>query len=290
MSQGEQTAIQLGADKEKTERQVFDAFLKTVPNFAGRPLKDRERGADPPDFLCHDLSGKCIGVELTEWINQRQIASGKARQKLEALFRRIIRSDREVPPRNIECLILGLKGKAPAVESEQAEFRRQLFECISQIDARLDASPRPRSLQPVEQFKFPNYPTLSKYVDRIKYWPCRPTERAPGIEWVRFPCKGRFYLPREALEPLTEIIRKKTEKYSTLHGKQALDELYLIVYYSQAVLYSPPYSAPGFGFRDIAREVSQELARDSGPFQKVFLFSLIEKKEKVYEIWPNPII
>jgi hypothetical protein len=291
MDVGKQSFVFAGADKETTECQVFQAFYDIQPNFAGRPLKDWERGADPPDILCHDFSGKHIGVEITEWINEKQIAVEKARQRLHASFSRIIRSESETPPRNLEHVTLELNGESLPPESEQSEFRRELFDCIRNAGASRDASPDRRSLQDWDQREFPNHPSLSKYVAWIKYWPCRPSENTPpGVEWVRFPTTGRFYDPRAMLDPLLTNIRKKTANYSTLRGQQALDELYLIVYYSKALLYNQPYSAPGFGFRDVAEAAGEVLSQNPGPFQRVFLFSPVERDQKVVQVWPRDAI
>jgi hypothetical protein len=287
MSLRDQSLVFFGADNTRTEWQVFQAFFEIQPDFAGRPLRDWERGADPPDILCHDFLRKRIGVELTEWINANQIASSKAGQELYSSLSQIIRSEREIPPRNIEFVTLGLRGEVLPSASEQEEFRCQLFDCIREVDGILDASPLPRGLQDRERRDFSNQPALSKYAGWIKCWPLRqPSDRPPGTEWVRFPSRSGFYNPKVMVDSLIENIRKKTAKYSTLRGQHNLDELYLVVYYSQALLYNTPYSTLGFGFRDVADAVSHELATNAGHFQKVFLFSPVETGEKVLKVWP----
>lgn len=88
------------------------------------------------------------------------------------------------------------------------------------------------------------------------------------------------------MDALLRNIRKKAAKYSTLSREQALDELYLIAYYDRAILYNSPYATLGFGIRDVADAVSQELAANPGHFHKVFLFSPIEKTDKIFQVWP----
>jgi hypothetical protein len=278
------SCIFAGADKETTECQVFQAFYEIEPNFAGRLMKEWAKGADPPDIVCVDLTGNRIGVELTEWVNGNLMASEKARQELQDSFSRIVCSDRETPPQNIENITVGLKTDAIPPASEQEEFRRELFNCVRNKDA---AWPPGRSLQSHLQLDFAEYPILRKYITWIEYWPCRRLQRSKGSVWVRLPARGRFYTPQEMLDTLIANIAKKIGKYSTLHQQQKLDELYLIVFYSKGLLWNPPYSALGWGFRDIANAVSDMLSQNPGPFQKVFLFSPVEKDQKVLQVWPR---
>jgi hypothetical protein len=176
-----------------------------------------------------------------------------------------------------------LKGDPLPPESEQDEFRRELFDCIRHKDA---TWPDTRSLQDHEELEFPNHPILAKHVAWLKYWPCSPPKRDTGIEWVRFPARGRFYTPQEMFDTLIANIGKKTGKYSTLRREQSLDELYLIVVYSKGLLWNPPYSGPGWGFRDIAKAAGQLLSQNPGPFRKIFLFSPAESGQKVLQVWP----
>lgn len=132
---------------------------------------------------------------------------------------------------------------------------------------------------------------LAKYVACVRYWPLRPSERlserVAGIEWVRLRRWDRYYYnPQEMFDRLLAIIGKKTRKYPTLHRLQALDELYLIVFYSKGMLWNPPYDAHGFGFREVADEVAGRL-QDGGSFQKIFLFSPAERGQTIFQIWPR---
>ena len=203
----------VGTEKGRTEWQIFQAFCEIQPDFAGRPLKDWDRVVDdPPDFLCHDFSGKRIGVELTEWLNENQIASNKAWQNLDAVYSSIICSEQEIPPRNIELVTIqpDPKGRRP-LELEGKEFRRQLFDLIREISSILEASPH-RSLQNCERFKFPNHPSLSKHLAWIKFWPCRATERIAGDKWVGVQSwSGGFYSPTLMVDTLIESIRKRPQ-------------------------------------------------------------------------------
>jgi len=66
------------------ERILFELFLKTNPNFAEEPIREwTQPGQDPPDILCLTSSGRRIGVELGEWLNQRQMTEAKGREAIQ---------------------------------------------------------------------------------------------------------------------------------------------------------------------------------------------------------------
>jgi hypothetical protein len=60
-----------------------------------------------------------------------------------------------------------------------------------------------------------------------------------------------------------------------------------LAYYDEAVLHNTPYDVPGFGFKEIAEIVSRELVANPHPFNKVFLYSPLEKAAPVIHIWPR---
>jgi hypothetical protein len=267
-----------------SESRVFQAFYELEPNFAGRPITHSTPGANPPDILCRDLSGKRIGVELTGWRHQSFARSEKEREKLKSSLSRIVQSECEAPPRNIEQVRIELNDKFPPPAAIEAQFREELFDLIRGDDMAWDAG---SSLQPRERFQFPNHPTLSKYVAWIRYYPLRPGSSDRPADWIQLPAKGSYYDPATMFEALRQCIRKKIGKYATLPMEQRLEELYLVVYYSEARLDAPPYDVPpDFGFREIAA-AAQLVLEDAGPFHKIFLFSPVERSQKVVKIWPQ---
>lgn len=203
-------------------------------------------------------------------------------------YLQIIQSERETPPKNIEFVTLGPSRKAPSGKDAE-EFRRQLFECIGEVDSRWDSPASPVGAQPRLQWEFPNHPRLSKHLAWIQYWPVFRSSTPPGIRWIRFPPRGGAYNPEAMVSTLIQIIRKKTAMYKLLHETQELSELYLVAYYGSAMLYNPPYHGLNFGFREVASSISAELSSTSGCFDKVFLFSPVEKNEKVLQVWPSSI-
>ena len=70
--------------QRQEEEKVFRAFVDICPNFMHEGIQ-RWSGAyqDPPDIIAVTVSGKRIGVELTEWFNPMEMALGKRKEKIE---------------------------------------------------------------------------------------------------------------------------------------------------------------------------------------------------------------
>ena len=71
------------------EKQAWSGFLSAAPLFAGEEVACWHQGPEPPDVLCTTVSGRVVGIELTAWVDQKQIHSGKKREEFEnCLFKR----------------------------------------------------------------------------------------------------------------------------------------------------------------------------------------------------------
>jgi hypothetical protein len=93
-------------------------------------------------------------------------------------------------------------------------------------------------------------------------------------------------------DALLDNIGRKIEKYAKPLNKlrlaeQSLEEFYLLAYYDDAVVHNTPYHGINFGFREIGAILSRSLGAKQHPFDKVFLFSRIEKPP-VFQAWPQP--
>ena len=91
-------------------------------------------------------------------------------------------------------------------------------------------------------------------------------------------------------DALLDNIKRKIDKYAKPHNKQKLEqqqltEFCLLAYYDEAVLHNTPYDAPGFGFTEIAAIVGGKLASNPHPFDRVFLYSPLEKTPAI-QVWP----
>ena len=83
------------------EEQAWSGFLSAAPLFAGEKIACWHQGPEPPDVLCTTVSGRVVGIELTVWVDQEQIQSGKIRERFETAYLSNVASERESRPANI---------------------------------------------------------------------------------------------------------------------------------------------------------------------------------------------
>jgi hypothetical protein len=280
--------------KQKAEAANFEAFHQAHPNFAGRPLARIQWGGDPPDVLCLDAPGNRIGVELVQWVNQRQMAASKGRFKIEDSYRLAIRSPEVQPPTNIGLIFICTKDRTPLAPENAPAFRDELYKFVRAVDDAWQMNPEWGDPQGYPFTDFTGYPTLSRHMEGLDFY-ARGRRFNPqlGADWLTFRAHGGAYTPDWMRDALLENIKRKIVKYAKPHNKlklqqQQLAEFYLLAYYDEAGLYNTPYDAPGFGFREIAVLVARELAVNPHPFDRVFLYSPIENTSKVIRVWPDP--
>src|SRR5262245_27526706 len=90
------------------EKIVFEKFIANRPDFAGSPVS-WEEGDDPPDVLCKDGTGKRIGVELAEWLNEDQMQASRLRESIESSYDEALQSKKTAPPANVGQVWLSRK-------------------------------------------------------------------------------------------------------------------------------------------------------------------------------------
>lgn len=267
------------------EKLIFQSFYGECPNFADRPVNSAD-GADPPDVLCNDSAGARIGVELVEWLNEAQMRSNKRLERREDSYLKVIRSQDEAPPNNFGFVLL----PTPDVDlsaSDGAVFRQELLSLVYQVDSEW---PKERDLHSVRREfvrDLPGYPCVARYLTYLEFHPKSSSGIVPGNLWIRFSYCGGFYSPRDAVDALLERLRDKTAKYSRLHAKQGLAELHLVAYYNKALFYNSTYLALDFGLPEVASIAAAEVARNPGPFQKIFLFNATRPGLEVFQLWPR---
>jgi hypothetical protein len=294
MATGASPALVGSTAKQRAEAANFEAFRLAHPNFAGRPLVSVQWGGDPPDVLCLDASGKRIGVELVQWIKESQMPASKSRFKIEDSYRLVIRSCDEQPPVNVGLVFIYPKDNAILSSRNAAAFRKELYEFVARIDTDWAKNTEWDDPQGYPFTDFTGYPTLAQHIEGLDFY-ARGRRFNPqvGAEWLTFRAHGGAYTSDWMRDALLDNIKRKPEKYAKPDNKlkleqQRLAEFYLLAYYDEAVLYNTPYHVPGFGFREIAAIVAQELAANPHPFDKVFLHSPIEKPPTI-QVWPTGI-
>ncbi|MGA8154358.1 MAG: hypothetical protein WB952_25670 [Terriglobales bacterium] len=268
------------------EKAIFESFTKFYPNFAGAKVKC-EDGPDPPDFICAEESGLRVGVELGEWLNEQQTRESKERERLEDSYCSVLKSEEEEPPRNIGWVYLNSKPGLRLGAEDAVAFKAEFYECIKQTDTGWPNNPERDDPQGHTLRDFAEYPVMGKYLDGLHFQSRERINPIKGIAWADFRPRGGAYSPKDAVAALLELLRKKTNKYASLHREQDLVELYLVVYYDQGLIHNTPYFGLNFGLDEVAKAASAEVAKNPGPFQKIFLFNSIDQDMAVYQLWPQ---
>lgn len=272
------------------ERLIFEAFYRTCPDFAGRPIDTwKQMMVDAPDIVCTDQNGKQIGLELSEWLNQEQMKYSKDRERMEDSFLNAIRSKEIPPPTNLGLVWLSTNSLTPLRQADAESFRKELLSLVESVDSNWGTNEDRESPQGYCHTDFSGYGRLGRYLGSLRFFPRSKFSASLGMPWVRFPTHGGAYSPQDAIDALREQLNKKTSKetYLDLHERQNLDELYLLLYYDQGWFYNTPFSAPEFGFRDVAEMVAQAAATNPGVFQKIFLFNSLYGDQEAVQLWPR---
>ncbi len=177
--------------KQKAEAANFEAFRQAHPNFAGRPLAGIQRGGDPPDVLCLDASGNRIGVELSQWVNQRQMAASKRRFKVEDSYRLAIRSPEVEPPANIGLVFIYAKDTTPLAPENAPAFRDELYKFVRAVDDAWQLNPDWDDPQGYAFTDFKGYSTLAQYVEGLDFYARgRRFDPQLGADWLTFRAHG----------------------------------------------------------------------------------------------------
>jgi hypothetical protein len=273
------------------ESTAWRGFLAASPLFTSEDIANWTDGPDPPDVLCTGAFGKAIGVELTKWVEHKQVSEGKGRDLLEKSYNEIVRSENEQRPDHIGWVYL--HDKSSRIKQEDAaEFRTQLFRLLTAENAKpVPSSPDPSLPIPVGYWNtvrywhtsqgasvkdFTAYQMLEKYLTDVWIF---PRERLPQISasdpWVWFELAGGAYTPDWMVRAAIDRIQAKISKYEhdKICDEHSLDEFDLVCYYcDEAVLHNTPIHTVGFGFRELATKVEQALTTEPRVFDRIFLF------------------
>jgi hypothetical protein len=281
------------------EHGIFEAFLRLKPDFAGESICHWHQPVqDPPDILCITVSGRRVGVELGEWLNEIQIRDTKTSEMFEDSIRRAIGQQPDNECQNIYFAWIHPRPRARVRPSDVPRFRREIFELIRDVNAKWEKEPTWQSPQGCIFQDFEQYATVGKYLQAITFFPRRQYEGWPpndrvvnrswpkGCDWLTFPLRGGAYSPDPMLEALGAILAKKIEKYQTKPPQCSMDEFQLLIYYNQALLYNTPVETLEFSFGDAARAAARYIGDNPGIFQRIFLMLAFHSGEKVFELPP----
>ena len=266
------------------EAKVFTRFTAIMANFAGESVVC-VAGNNPPDILC-TRDARRIGIELSEWIDEAQIADEKPQYQREEEFLTVIDSRHEPPPTHIGRIIFFEQEGIRLQQRDAQQFRQELYAFINDVDQRWETfdGHDERPGVDFDENDFAEYPTLGRYTHSLECAAQQYDPSTSGDEWIMFMAHGGVYAPDDALQAAITTLEKKMSKYATLKADEHLDELYLLLYYDQGWAYNTPYHTPTFGFNDIAHGLRAVATNDHGRFDKIFLF--IPETDEVAQIYP----
>ncbi len=261
--------------KREHERALFTAFLDLAPEFAGERLdvwQQPEDESDFPDIIARSITGRKIGVELGEWINEDEMQAAKQKERREEAFLEAIGEQGPNPTQHIRFVWLHPKANARIAPAARAAFRDQLFTCIFECDQRW---PNERFWKRGHQLlgdELAAYPLLAKYLNAIKLWPADGEKWQHN--WIAFPLRVDTFDGETMWKPLREIVAQKIGHYAA--SSMGFDHLSLIVIYNQAWIYNSPAEMPLHSFDDAAAELRREIGDNHGAFDRVFLYIALE--------------
>lgn len=271
------------------EEQAWAGFLSAAPLFAVEKIACWRPGPDPPDVLCTTASGRVVGIELTAWVDQEQIQTGKKREEFETACLNVVASEQESRPANIGWI--WLYDKHLSIRPvDIAAFRQELYACIAEQSVISEPDWKEPMGAPVTGFE--QYPKLRKYLDSI--W-ISPRDRMPSLapdgRWILFEEPGGANTHEWMVNAAFDRIHAKIDKYGKLaydlHAQHALDELYLLCHYDdRALLYNTSIRSVGFSYSDLAAKIAERLEKDHGVFDKIFLFHPWESPSVIC-VWPR---
>lgn len=255
--------------KQELEKVVFDAFLEAAPDFKAAMASYVQPEDDPPDILCSMNIGQRIGFELKEWLNEKQMERAKGRERIEES---ILEAIGDCPPNGyqyIAYLQLFPKIRLRVKEVDREAFRIELFNLIEEVEAQWPGQPMWHSPQGHRVTDIGHYPTVSKYLHNIQFYPQEFRGGWKGsTRWIRFPNSGGFYSPNPMVNALLETVADSIDYY---RGTKLGYEFNLLIHYSRALLYNSSVETEEYKIEDAARAASDAIGDDPGRFSKIFL-------------------
>ena len=266
------------------EGRIFNAFLDECPLFAGSPIKNwTQPRKDPPDIECDLEDGRIIGLELTNWLNERQIANAKNQECTEEPFQRALRM---VPNETQHFQLVWMNVKERLRKGDEAALKDEMTRLMAYLDTRWETESDWQSPQGFDWNNFTGFPTLARYCINLNIHARRAprvTTVPPALGWLTFPCRGGAYSPDWAVDALCENINMKIAKYST--KPTGLADFFLLVHYDfKAYAYNSPVEGIDFSYPEAVANASRRLGGETGIFDGIFVYVDTTDGQKSFKI------
>jgi hypothetical protein len=106
-----------------------------------------------------------------------------------------------------------------------------------------------------------------------------------GINWILPPAHADTFDYQTMAEPLTQLIRDKLAKYHSRPMATPSDDLVLLAFLNQGLMYNSPIETPRRPIELLVEEVRRLFANDHEPFQRAFLYLAPSPGERTFRLW-----
>lgn len=261
------------------DKALFEALLQNHPNFLN--LESWTPGPDPPDIFVRDRSNHLLGLELTEWLDEKQTTHSITIQEHEIGWLQAINSSGRPRLNNFSRVTISFRNDVRFNREKVTEFCKEFHQLLKFIDSRwmTEIVSEPFCIWR----DFERFPTLQHYVQMIWFprLPPRFAESGQGW-WVTGEGKGGAYDPEWTASALIERIKEKIGKagYSDLKSRLGLSELILLLHYGiRGLMHNTPFEGVRLRRDEIVTRAKNVLASGSGPFNRVFLYFAFNQGE-----------
>src|SRR5205085_4472596 len=138
----------------------------------------------------------------------------KGRERIEES---ILQAIGEQPPNSNQHIArawLYPKLKIGVKPTDREAFREELFRLIQEIDERWPHEPMWRSPQGHRYDDLTEYPTLTKYLHNVQFYPLEFDRGWEGsTRWIRFPYRGGAYSEKSMVNALLETVADAIQYY-----------------------------------------------------------------------------
>jgi hypothetical protein len=266
---------------KQEERTFFETFLTVHPEFLG--VRSWAPGPEPPDVIVTDVDGHKLGLELTEWLDDRQATPSITDQENQMKWLAALDTEHSPPPQHFQVAYIWFRSGTRFSKGEALSFRKEFYDLMGHVDGTWDEEMGGTPQKIWNDFR--KYPTLGRRVllirfqDRVRFKPAR---------WALGTPKGGAYDPHRATQALLDRIEEKKKKpnYANLKAEQGLSEFDLLVHYGiRGILHNTPFRGFGKIPEDAISEARMKLASDPGPFDRVFLY-LAYNEGRLFPLYP----
>ena len=266
------------------EKQIFTAFMSDCPLFAGSPVTNwTQPQREPLDVECDLQDGRAVGLQLTNWLNQRQIASAREQESMEEPFRRALHG---IPNETLHFHLVWMNVKERLRRGDEDALKDEIIRLMIYLDRRWETETDWQSPQGFDWNDFAGYHTLARYLVNLNIHPRRTPRlvtEPPEHAWITFPCRGGAYSPDWAVDALCANINAKIAKYSAKPA--GLAAFYLLVHYDfKAYAYNSPVEGIDFSYPGAVAEASRRLGGATGVFDGIFVYVDTTDSQKSFKV------